>query len=367
MDFSSKFAEVSSASPVVGSRRTTLKRVSEATRMALARLRITRCRNVPDRNRFQMRINDQGQRSHGNHENFDRVLNARVRAYFGGGFVEMRVLSSLRDSAGWESNPALELFPRKNKIDLDLEPFHCCVSTSQFLEKNARLALSRCKIADTRPCMNLPDATRDEEQQEPISGEVRISGEAQISGEGQATTLDPARRWELFLESRDRFTRLAFQLLGNAEDAQDLVQDVGLRVLRHPTGPRDGACFQAWCKGLLRNGAADFRRTTGRRPVELVGLGIDDYSARLTPVDPMLAVEQRTKLSKHLGDLDHDSRQVLMRRYVLGQTATEIASDLKSSPAGVRMKLKRLRTRLKRLLPKLAGVLALLPLDPFFI
>lgn len=186
-------------------------------------------------------------------------------------------------------------------------------------------------------------------------------------GEGAQTPLDPERRWELFVESRERLTRLAFHLVGNVEDAQDLVQDVGLRVLRHPTGPRDEACFQAWCKGLLRNSAADHRRTVGRRPMEFVGLGIDDYGARLTPVDPMLASERRSKLVNHLGDLTPRSRQLLMRRYVLGQTATEIASDTNSSPAGVRMKLKRLRSRLKRLLPMLAAIVSALALDQVLI
>lgn len=181
---------------------------------------------------------------------------------------------------------------------------------------------------------------------------------------GTQGPLDPERRWELFVESRDRLTRLAFHLVGNVEDAQDLVQDVGLRVLRHPTGPRDEACFQAWCKGLLRNSAADHRRTAGRRPIEFVGLGIDDYGARITPIDPMLAFDQRAKLVKHLDDLTPKSRQVLVRRYVLGQTATEIASDTNSSPAGVRMKLKRLRSRLKRLLPKLAAIIAALAMNP---
>jgi RNA polymerase sigma-70 factor (ECF subfamily) len=201
--------------------------------------------------------------------------------------------------------------------------------------------------------MSPPDWTG-EERDETLGGE-------------SPSSLDTARRFELFVESRERLTRLAFHLLGNVEDAQDLVQEVGLRVLRHPTGPRDEACFQAWCKALLRNSAADHRRTAGRRPIELVGLGIDDYCARITPVDPMLAFDQREKLVKHLGELTPKSRQVLMRRYVLGQTATEIASDINSSPAGVRMKLKRLRSRLKRLLPKLASFAAVLALDPTFI
>jgi RNA polymerase sigma-70 factor (ECF subfamily) len=197
--------------------------------------------------------------------------------------------------------------------------------------------------------MNPPDRTGED-------------GEGRLVAEPHAA-LAPERRWKLFVDSRERLTRLALHLVGNAEDAQDLVQDVGLRVFRHPTGPRDEASFGAWCKGLLRNSAADQRRTQFRRPLELVGLGIDDYCARLTPVDPMLAFERRAKLVNHLGELTPRSRQLLLRRYVLEQTATEIASATKSSPAGVRMKLKRLRSRLKRLLPMLAAIVSALPID----
>jgi RNA polymerase sigma factor (sigma-70 family) len=181
--------------------------------------------------------------------------------------------------------------------------------------------------------------------------------------QGEKLGLNPERRWELFLESHERLTRLAFYLLGNVEDAQDLVQDIGLRILRHPTGPREEACFPAWCKSLVRNAAADYRRSAGRRPVDFVGFDIDDYDARVTPVDPLLALERRTKLNKHLLDLDAGSYQVLVRRYVLGQTATEIANDLQSSPAGVRMKLKRLRSKLKRLLPNLGALFSALAYD----
>ena len=72
---------------------------------------------------------------------------------------------------------------------------------------------------------------------------------------------------------------------------------------------------------------------------------------------------QLDEIQAGLEDLDTGSRQVLVRRYVLGQTAAEIASDTNTSAAGVRMKLKRLRSRLKRLLPKLAGLASLLPFD----
>lgn len=60
-------------------------------------------------------------------------------------------------------------------------------------------------------------------------------------------------RFDLLLREGEEIARVARRLAGNPNDAEDLVQEVMLRVPRHPTGPRDEDCFRAWCYGLLRN------------------------------------------------------------------------------------------------------------------
>jgi len=160
-----------------------------------------------------------------------------------------------------------------------------------------------------------------------------------------------ARRWELYSRHHASIERTARRLVGNSDDARDLVQEVSIRVLNHPTGPRAEECFQAWCYGLLRNAAADFRRSTHRRGQyhELVG-DIEDYASREDGIDPELSTELREQLSERLGELDRFSYELLVRRYLYGETAAEIARKLSRSPTSVRMRLGRLRSKLRRVL-----------------
>jgi len=159
------------------------------------------------------------------------------------------------------------------------------------------------------------------------------------------------RRWELYSQHHASIARTARRLLGNVDDARDLVQEVSIRVLNHPTGPRAEECFQAWCYGLLRNAAADFRRSSNRRGQyhELVG-DIEEYAANDSTIDPELSTELRQQLTERLGELDDFSYQLLVRRYLYGETAAEIARNLSCSPPSVRMRLGRLRSKLRRVL-----------------
>jgi RNA polymerase sigma-70 factor (ECF subfamily) len=170
---------------------------------------------------------------------------------------------------------------------------------------------------------------------------------------------DAHERFELLRREEDGMMRLARRLLGDPSDAEDLLQDVMVRILRHPTGPRDDECFRSWCYGLLRNAAADFRRTAARRCRSgHVGLDMLELDGTRTFNDFEVGLEARRVVEdgEALSALD---REILLRRYVLEQTSSEIATELGSSPPAVRMKLKRLLARLRRLLV----VLALWPAD----
>ncbi|HEY3500610.1 MAG TPA: hypothetical protein VGK73_38215, partial [Polyangiaceae bacterium] len=55
----------------------------------------------------------------------------------------------------------------------------------------------------------------------------------------------------------------------------------------------------------------------------------------------------RSKLQRLAGRLDPQAIELLFRRYVLGETAKDIATELAQSPAALRMRLMRLRTLLR--------------------
>ena len=177
---------------------------------------------------------------------------------------------------------------------------------------------------------------------------------------GESFPPEALERWARFREDRRDFERRALRLAGNPADAADLVQEVELRVLRHPTGPRPDACFRAWCFGLLRNAASDQRRSSGRR-ARAESLGAQDPEQRMSPraVDPELDFDLR-RLADRLQALSGSARDLIIRRYFLEETATEIARDVNSSPPAIRMKLKRLRFKLRELLGAVALISHLL-------
>jgi RNA polymerase sigma factor (sigma-70 family) len=160
--------------------------------------------------------------------------------------------------------------------------------------------------------------------------------------------IDEARRWALFLGHRRALTRFARKLVRNTEDAQDLVQDLGLLVTEHATGPSDEAHFRAWCRGMIRNIAAHHWRATARRfdHASPVGLDILEYPEDEPHADPEAKTDVREQLGQ-LGALDDLSLELLRRRYILGETSCEIARSLRRSPESVRMKLMRLRVTLR--------------------
>jgi len=160
--------------------------------------------------------------------------------------------------------------------------------------------------------------------------------------------IDEARRWTLFLRHKRALTRFTHKLVRNSDDAQDLLQDLGLLIIGHATGPTDETHFCAWCCGLIRNIAAHHWRATARRfdYASPVGLTILDYPGDESYANPEIRTHVRKQLGQ-LGTLDDQSLELLRRRYVLGETSSEIARSLRRSPESIRMKLMRLRVSLR--------------------
>jgi RNA polymerase sigma-70 factor (ECF subfamily) len=155
------------------------------------------------------------------------------------------------------------------------------------------------------------------------------------------------RRCELFVAEKQSLTRMARRLTGDDEDARDLVQEVELRIFLHPTGPRDEDSFRAWCQGILRNRVSQFRRSAARHH-RSQHVGLDKLEDRSDGRFEGLydGVEARRFFDQFSG-LEERELEILVRRFVLEETSTEIASELESSPAAIRMKLKRLLQRLR--------------------
>jgi RNA polymerase sigma-70 factor (ECF subfamily) len=157
--------------------------------------------------------------------------------------------------------------------------------------------------------------------------------------------INSSRRVELLLQQRLGLLRFIRCLVNDADVAADLFQDVGLIILRHHTGPTDEDAFRSWSRGLARNMAAHYWRAEARRSAKVARAAelLYEPAVKTTSGNPERQLELREALEASIGTLDEPARELILRRYLLGETATEVAETLRQSPAAVRMRLMRLR------------------------
>lgn len=120
--------------------------------------------------------------------------------------------------------------------------------------------------------------------------------------------------------------RYLVHFLGDAALAEDVSQEVFLRVYRKLHTLRDPNRFVPWLLALARNAAYDAGRSRKRRPIELVG---DRELAPPEPEDPHLSIEVHDALDQ----LDEPMREAIVLVTMIGLTYQE-AADAIGIPEG---------------------------------
>src|SRR5581483_9659087 len=125
-------------------------------------------------------------------------------------------------------------------------------------------------------------------------------------------------------EARDRFSelvsihqrrasRIAYQYLRNAADADEAVQDAFVKVFSHITSYREEWPFEVWFTRILINGCLDRRKAKGRRERWYAGgdAGAMDEArlaagaaADTSPEGRLLARERRARLAAAIDRLE---------------------------------------------------------------
>ena len=165
------------------------------------------------------------------------------------------------------------------------------------------------------------------------------------------TKCDKAQRWLIFAGHTGMVRAYIHHLVRNHQEADDLFQEVSLTIWRHPTGPRDPEKFGPWCRGLVRNAALEMRRKR-RSEGRHIALELDPSddaggSEQMFVLghDAEALIGFRQLLARGLGRTSRAAQLLLVRRYVLEETAADIALEQGNSAVAVRMKLKRARAR----------------------
>ena len=141
----------------------------------------------------------------------------------------------------------------------------------------------------------------------------------------------------LFVEYRARLFRYLARACGSADTAQDLTQEVFLRVSRSPVPTSESGRIAAWLFTIARNVALDYRRCDSRKP--------RTAPASDRPAPPVQ--EMSAALDQALGVLDDIDRDVFLMREVGGLSYDEIGTACDLSPAAVRSRIYRARVELR--------------------
>ena len=155
------------------------------------------------------------------------------------------------------------------------------------------------------------------------------------------------------LSHLDRLYAAARALSGNHTDADDLVQDVFVTLLRRPRRLRQGSPL-AYLMTMLRNAHVDRHRAAARRPTAVIGEDEDPEELR-PDLRPDFAAEQREVLAA-VHRLDSPFRETVVAVDVLGLSYKETAHALDVPVGTVMSRLARGRERVVRMIDPLPEV-----------
>ena len=166
--------------------------------------------------------------------------------------------------------------------------------------------------------------------------------------------------------------QLAFRYLRNKEDAEEVTQDVLLKVYRKIDAFRGDSALSSWIYRITFNTAMSrLRRTKAARRAEVTELEIgtsstDEGPSAHNPADwsqmadeQMLRRELRERLVEAVGDLPEIYRDPVILRDLRGMTTEEASTHLRVKDQTLKSRLHRGRVMLRQRLADFAEGLSM--------
>jgi RNA polymerase sigma-70 factor, ECF subfamily len=169
----------------------------------------------------------------------------------------------------------------------------------------------------------------------------------------------PATDFErVFRENYAAVFRAAYRVTGNAEDAEDVLQTVFLRMWKRDAGREPVENLSSFLHRSAINAALDVvrsRQRTRNVPLEDSEPVLAE-SAHRQPDRMQVASEIRDWLRRALGRLTQREAQIFILRFFEGKDNPEIARMLHTTPGTIAVTLSRTRTRLENEFRCLGGL-----------
>ncbi len=161
-----------------------------------------------------------------------------------------------------------------------------------------------------------------------------------------------------YLRYRARALYSAYALLGNMEDAMEMVHEAFLRAFRHWDRFDPERDFYPWFHRILRNLCFNQMRSRKRSPVkqsleDLQEQGIAIPTGMEGPLDTATQNERAVRMGKAIMGLSQDDREIILLREFHGLSYKDIAEAIGCPIGTVMSRLHTARTRLRAALEDL--------------
>lgn len=150
------------------------------------------------------------------------------------------------------------------------------------------------------------------------------------------------------LPVQDKLYRFALRILGSAEDAEDVVQDVLMKIWNQGSDLGEKVNVEAWCMRMAKNLSLDRLKSGHRRFQQQMEVLPEAHDPQLTPDRITEQAELMKRIHQLIAQLPEKQRMVIQLRDIEGHSYQEIADMIEISLDQVKVNLFRARKQLRK-------------------
>jgi RNA polymerase sigma-70 factor (ECF subfamily) len=186
----------------------------------------------------------------------------------------------------------------------------------------------------------------------PVPGDIEALIQRCLRGDQQAWDQIVHQYWR-------KVFNVAYKFVAKHDEAEDLTQDIFLKIFKSLDTFDRRANFQTWLISISRNLCIDHYRSI-RKERETIDRDVDasDLAPAARDASPVAALEQRdrvTLLRRALGGLPDTLRTAVLMRDIQELSYQEIAERLRLPEGTVKSRINRGRTELARQIRRIRG------------
>ena len=151
---------------------------------------------------------------------------------------------------------------------------------------------------------------------------------------------------------KDKIFRFVLRMVGNEFDAEDIMQELSIKIWKRREQFRELENKEAWCMTVARNMAIDKIRAGKKREYIDVSTAYDLSDDDKNPYEKLASNDTMAMLQKWMAKLPENQRSCLHLREIESMTYKEIAETCDMSLEQVKSNIFRARHILKEMLTK---------------